>query len=201
LAASRSSYHPKTAPAAALTTSARTPAKKSIGATLLSVMKSVNHGVETFNRTMDRTYALQQATTALKADLLAERNSIETGLRLAAHAIELEERLKDPRFKKNYEHLMQAIALDEGQSHVPQDLVNNPVPTFTRTQRHHDAEIEEIIQRTLNGLKDEREAFLSAAHGRLSADPVLRRHFLKVMLEIGRDRYVAAMDPSSSWSR
>ena len=127
---------------------------------------------------------------------------IEAALKLAANAIDLEEKLKDPRFKQTYERLMQAVAsADDGKADGRSHLAKNQVPSFARTQRHSDAEIEAIIQQTMKGLKDEREAFLSAAHSRLSADPVLRRHFLKTLKEVDGVRYLPALDPASTWSR
>ncbi|HGM6770628.1 TPA: hypothetical protein ACKQAW_001176 [Stenotrophomonas maltophilia] len=137
----------------------------------------------------------------MKHRIFVERSTIESALELARSEISLEEKLKDLRFKEAYESLSEAL---EANRHEPEDAqprVETPLPTFSRSQQHPEEDFEAAIQRSFDGLREDREAFLSAIHGQLATDPVLRRHFLTSIAKLSAGHYLAALDPTSSWQR
>lgn len=169
--------------------------------TLFSVLESFNNGLAEINRNVSRASAVQSATSDLKHRIFVERSTIESALELARSEISLEEKLKDLRFKEAYESLSEAL---EANRHEPEDAqprVETPLPTFSRSQQHPEEDFEAAIQRSFDGLREDREAFLSAIHGQLATDPVLRRHFLTSIEKLSAGHYLAALDPTSSWQR
>lgn len=167
--------------------------------TLFSMLESFNNGLAEINRNVSRASAVQSATSDLKHRIFVERSAIESALDLARSAISLEEELKDPRFREAYESLSEAI---EAHRDTPEDArppLNTPLPTFSRSQQHPDEDFEAAIQRSFDGLREDREAFLSAIHGQLATDPVLRRHFLTSIEKLSAGHYLAVLDPTSSW--
>lgn len=175
--------------------------------TFSSVLKAVNNGMEEFNRTVSRASALQTATSDLKERIFAERITIENALELAKSAVELEERMKDPHFKEGYQSAYAELAAllkeergescsDKRDSESPH--THTPPPSFLRDQRHPDAEFDAAIQRSFDGLRTEREEFLTMIHGHLSGDAVLRHHFFMSLDKLNGGHYRAALDPSPS---
>ena len=163
--------------------------------TLLSVLESFNNGLATLNRNIDRASALQSATSELTRRIAVERTTIERALEQARSEISLEEELKNPRFKEAYESLTKALGahIDEAQDTEPD--AETPPPSFSRSQRHPDEEIEAAIQRSFDGLREDREAFLSVIYGKLAGDPLLRRHFFASLEQLDGSRYLSSVDP------
>ena len=169
--------------------------------TLLSMLESFNNGLAEINRNVSRASALQSATSDLKHRIFLERSAIESALELARSEISLEEELKDPRFKEAYESLSETLDANRHEPEDAQPRVATALPTFSRSQRHPDEDIDAAIQRSFDGLREDREAFLSAIHGQLATDSVLRRHFLTSIESLSAGHYLAALDPTSSWKR
>lgn len=169
--------------------------------TFFSMLESFNNGLAEINRSVARASALQSATSELKQRIFAERNTIESAFDLARSKISLEEKLKDRHFKEAYESLSGALAAHREEARDARLPVGTPLPTFSRSQRHPDEDFEATIQRSFDGLREDREAFLSAIHGQLARDPVLRHHFLTSIEKLSGRHYLAALDPTSSWKR
>lgn len=172
-------------------TSQPAPSKR----TLFSMLESFNNGLAEINRSVDRANALQSATSDLKHQIFAEKSTIESALKLARSQISLDEKLKDPRFKEAYESLSGAFTAHRDKASDAPQPAGTPLPAFTRTQRHPDEEFEAAIQRSFDGLREDREAFLSVAYGQLAGDPLLRRHFFASLEKINGNRYRASVDP------
>ena len=168
--------------------------------TLTAMLQSFNDGLSEINRNVSRASALQSATSELKHQLFVERTVIENALKMAKSAIELAKSMKNPRFKEAYEQLHAVFAEPSNKTSTEPSRIDTPLPSFQRGQRHPDDEFEAAIQQSFNGLREEREAFLSVVHGQLSSDAVLRSHFLVSLKELDGDRYRSALDPSSSWT-
>ncbi|HIE0523709.1 TPA: UvrD-helicase domain-containing protein [Stenotrophomonas maltophilia] len=167
--------------------------------TLSSILESFNNGLAEINRNVSRANAVQSATSDLKHRIFVERSTVESALELARSEISLKEKLKDPRFKEAYESLSEALEPHRNPPlYMPE---KTPLPTFSRSQRHPDEEFEAAIQRSFDGLKEDREAFLSAIHGQLASNPALRQHFLTSIEKLSGSRYLKALDPTSSWNR
>jgi DNA helicase IV len=169
--------------------------------TLFSLLESFNNGLAEINRNVSRASAVQSATSDLQHRIFAERSTIESALELARSAISLEEKLKDPRFKEAYESLSEALDANRHEPEEAQSRVETPLPTFSRSQQHSDKGIDAAIQRSFDGLREDRDAFLSAIHGQLAEDSVLRHHFLTSIEKLHGRHYLAALDPTSSWHR
>ncbi|WP_024956671.1 UvrD-helicase domain-containing protein [Stenotrophomonas maltophilia] len=169
--------------------------------TLFSLLESFNNGLAEINRNVSRASAVQSATSDLKHRIFAERSTIESALELARSAISLEEKLKDPRFKEAYESLSEALDANRHEPEEAQSWVETPLPTFSRSQQHPDEDIDAAIQRSFDGLREDRDAFLSAIHGQLAGDSVLRHHFLTSIEKLHGRHYLVALDPTSSWHR
>lgn len=172
-------------------TSQPAPSKR----TLFSILESFNNGLAEISRSVDRANALQNATSDLKHQISAEKSTIESALKLARSQISLDEKLKDPRFKEAYESLSGALTAHRDKASDPQRPAGTPLPAFTRPQRHPVEEFEVAIQRSFDGLREDREAFLSVAYGQLAGDPLLRRHFFASLEKINGNRYRASVDP------
>lgn len=183
---------PRSAPAPA----AKPAAVKGSRWSLSSVLSAVADGIEDVSRNVDRAKAIQNATSSLEQDLKAERAVIENSLKSA----EFQEQMQDnPRLRANYQELMAALA--NGSDDNDSGHICNPLPTFQRTQPHPDSDIEAAIAATFHRLREDREAFLSVVHARLDRDPKLRGHFFRALEDLNGAQYLAALDPSSSWSR
>lgn len=168
--------------------------------TLSSMFQSFNDGLAEINRNISRASALQNATSELKHQLFVERTMIENAMKAAKLAMELEENMKTPQFRQCYEELCATLTNHSDELPTEQSPVDTPLPSFHRSQRHPDDEFETTIQRSLDGLRREREEFLSVIHGLLSSDATLRRHFLVSLEQLNGDRYRLALDPSLSWT-
>ena len=141
---------------------------------------------------------MQSATSDLKHRIFAERTTIESALELARSEIALEEELKDLRFKEAYESLSEALDANRHEPEDAQPRVETPLPTFSRSQRHPDEDIDAAIQRAFDGLREDREEFLSVTHGQLASDLVLRRHFFASLGTLDGSHYRASVDPNDT---
>lgn len=168
-----------------------TPPKR----TFSSMLESFNNGLAEINRSVARASALQSATSELKQRIFAERTTIESAVDLARSEISLEEKMKDPHFKEAYESLSGALAAHREEARDARLPVETPLPTFSRSQRHPDEDFEAAIQRSFDGLREDREAFLSVTYGQLAGDPLLRRHFFASLEKLDGNRYRASVDP------
>ncbi|MNV04552.1 Helicase IV [compost metagenome] len=163
--------------------------------TLFSMLESFNNGLAEINRNVSRASAVQSATSDLKHRIFVERSTVESALELARSEISLEEELKDPRFKEAYESLSEALGENRHEPEDAQPRVETPLPTFSRSQRHPDEDIDAAIQRAFDGLREDREAFLSVTYGQLASDLVLRRHFFASLETLDGSHYRASVDP------
>ena len=172
--------------------------------TLSSMLNSFLEGLEQVNRNVSLASDRQQATSELKDQIFMERTIIESALKRAHSNIKIEELKKDPRrkelFEQSYRELMGALAESKDKTPAQPRRDETPLPSFKRSQRHQDDEVEAAIQRAFDELQAEREAFLSVIHSQLSKDATLRRHFLEVLTSHGWNRYRSALDPASSWT-
>jgi len=159
------------------------------------MLESFNNGLAEINRSVARASALQSATSELKQRIFAERTTIESAVDLARSEISLEEKMKDPHFKEAYESLSGALAAHREEARDARLPVETPLPTFSRSQRHPDEDFEAAIQRSFDGLREDREAFLSVTYGQLAGDPLLRRHFFASLEKLDGNRYRASVDP------
>jgi DNA helicase-4 len=180
---------------------APTPRPAPARRTFSSILESLNDGLNEINRNISRTSAVQSATSDLKQQLFVERTTIEKALELANSAIDFEERVKDPSFKETYEWLFAALGDDSDETVAEPSRSDTPVPSFKRSQRHSDDEFEIAIQHSFDGLREERDAFLSVIHGQLTSDALLRRHFLESLEKLDGVRYRASLDPHATWQR
>lgn len=176
----------------------KTMATTSPRPTLSSILKAVNDGITEINQNLSRVHALQEATSELKLDMHAERTVIETALSSAKLAMELEIKLQDLRFREIYEQTLNEVLVwvDAPDEQAPS--ITRTVPSFERTARHHDLDIEGAIQRKVEDFRDDREAFLSVVYAQLASDPILCGHFLKKLHELHGDHYLAGLDPKRS---
>lgn len=168
--------------------------------TLSSILQSLNNGLADINRSIARASALQAATSELKQQIFKERHTIESALDLAQSQISLDEKLKDPRFRAAYERASAALADHRQEARDAQPPSKTPPPTFTRSQKHPDVDIEAAIQRSFEALQEERDVFLHAVRLQLSGSPDLRRHFLASLEKLAGRHYLASVDPASSWN-
>ncbi len=172
------------------------------GVSSSSLLQSLTDSLEEINRHVFRASELKSATSDLKRQIFVERITIENALKMAKSAIELEEKMKDPGFKKAYEAHERMFAVSS--THLEKasgesSRLDAALPTFQRGPRHSDDECEMAIQQSFDGLREDREAFLSVIHGQLSSNAVLRRHFLLSLKKLDGRRYLPALDPKSSW--
>jgi len=175
------------------------PTKQSF--TISSVFKAINDGVTQINEYVTRAEALQKATSELEKDLQAERTVIEIALDFARSTKEMEIQKQDPRFRELYEQNFGRIGklLEDARSdREDAPRIDRPLPNFARDVRHNDPEIESAIRRKIDGLRSDREDFLSRVHVELAGDPILYRHFLKKLHDFQSDHYLAGLDPRSS---
>jgi DNA helicase IV len=166
--------------------------------TLSSFLQAINNGAAQINQHVSRAQALQQATSELELDLHAERSTIESALNEAKSAKELEVLKQDPTFRELYERSFEELSITVKTTQEDAPHSDRPLPTFSRTVRHKDPEIEDAIQRKVDGLRSDREAFLSGVHAHLADDPILYSHFLKKIHEFHGDHYLTGLDPQSS---
>ena len=169
------------------------------GFSVASFFNAVNKGLTEFNHNMDRQLALHKATSELELDVKAERYKIESALRVAESNVKLDERLKDPQFREIYQNVFSQVSaatkdVDNSRSNVP----NRAAPSFHAVYQHSDPEIQASIQRKVNEIRKDREAFLSVVHAQLSANASLRKHFLTHLHTVDGDLYLAALDPKGS---
>ncbi|WP_353614534.1 UvrD-helicase domain-containing protein [Mangrovibacter phragmitis] len=177
--------------------SSSAPVKKPGRLSFGTLMQSVMDNVENFSRTAAHLSAVQISTLDLKQNLNTERIIIEAALKGAKTTIRLEEYMKDPLFKANYQQLSNTV---DFKREVPQ-MEYYPVPKFQRAQKNSDPETEAAIQRSIDILRKERESFLTVVHDQLSADPILREYFIKKINELGGAHYLSELDPINSWSK
>lgn len=166
-----------------------------------SVFKAISDGARQFNEDVTRAAAVQKATSELENDLDAERTIIEISIDSAKRTKEVEIRKQDPRFRElneqNYERLGKLLAEARTDREDP-PRIDRPLPNFAHDVRHNDPETEAAILRKIDGLRSDREDFLSGVHVQLAGDPILYKHFVKNVREFHGDHYLAGLDPKSS---
>jgi len=168
--------------------------------TFSSVFKALNAGVTQINEHVRRAEALQKATSQMELDSHAERLVIETALSLAESTIKLEEYMQDPGFREIFEQnrtMFDVASATDGDA----ARIDRPLPIFSRTDRHMDPEIDAAIQRKVDGLRSDREYFLSVMHAKVASNAALCTHFLKELHKLHGDHYLAALDPKSLLSQ
>lgn len=174
--------------------------RASLGRRIAGGLRAVNEGVAAINHSLDRASALQRATFELELDLYAERLMLDTGLERARSAMALEEKLKDANFRKIYEQTHERLSLllvstDEARPAKP--AVDRALPSFERRDRHDDPEIDNAIQKKIEGLREGQAALLSRVRVELSADPALCAHFMKLLETRHVSHYREILDPAS----
>ncbi|WP_309243376.1 3'-5' exonuclease [Caballeronia sp. CLC5] len=166
-----------------------------------SFFKAINDGVSQLNDYVTPAQALQVSTSELEKDLFAERTIIKAAFDFAKSTKEIEIKKQDPRFRELYEQNVERLGrlLEEsGSEREESRRIERPLPSFARTERHNDPEIEAAIERKIAGMRVDREDFLSRIHAQLASDQVLLRHFLSNLHDFHGDRYLRSIDPRSS---
>lgn len=164
---------------------------------LSSAMKSINNGIADFNHNMDHHLALQRVTSELELDIQSERRALEIALQMAMSDLKLEGRLMDPRFRESYEKSYAKLSSLFGDDDKSQHIKRS-VPSFERTYHHNNSDIEVAIQRKVDMLCKDRQAFLSVIHAQLASDTILCGYFLKRLHEFHGDHYLSGLDPKAS---
>ncbi|WP_324022788.1 hypothetical protein [Aeromonas caviae] len=106
--------------------------------------------------------------------------------------------MKDPHFKMAYEHINKAVPAHHDTSQCESNRITYPVPDFHNQQWHPDPELDEIIRRTVEELREVRDAFLLVIHTQLNEDDILRFHFLKNIRKKNDVRYLTALNLSAA---
>lgn len=168
--------------------------------TLSSMFKAINDGIKHISHNVERVKAVQAATSDLQRNIDSEQVAIESALQMATMDVQLEERLKDPMFRQMYQESYEELPrIRPDFREVESAHIENPIPNFERVDRHWDPDIEDAIRRSIDELREGREAFLSVTYAQLAGDPVVRARFLKKLEELKGSRYLAGLDPTSGW--
>ncbi|WP_435997800.1 MULTISPECIES: UvrD-helicase domain-containing protein [unclassified Pseudoxanthomonas] len=171
----------------------------------LSFLYKVNQAVGEMSHSLERSVALQSATAELSRHLQAERRAIETALKSSQHALDLESQLttRGPefraRFEQSYAELLRIQASGPKASEAA--IERHPLPDFKRVGSHDHPEIQQAISAKVDGLREDRNAFLSTAHGQLARNPALLASFTATLRQINGEHYWAALDPTGTLKR
>lgn len=196
----RSTARSTTTPRRALRT-APSPQVNPPKRTFLSKLESFTHGLAEGSRKASQLSRVYAATADLKHRLSIERSMIESALKRAKMAIDVEESMKNPAHKKPYEESLAIFTIRPNSASDKPSRIKTPLPSFEREMRDSDSEIEAAIQQTFDSLREWREEFLSVVHGQLSSNATLRRHFDAALDELGGSRYRSALAPISPSTR
>lgn len=165
----------------------------------VSFLGKVNHALGEISHSFDRSLALQSATAELSRHLNAERRAIETALKSSQQALDLEKELaaRGPEFRalfeQSYAKLLGVQAAEPQAEATP--IERHPLPNFDRVGSHHHPEIQRAIAAKVEGLREDRDAFLSTAHAQLARNPALLASFGETLKQLNGEHYWATLDP------
>lgn len=171
----------------------------------LSFLDKVNQAVGEMSHSFDRSFALQSATAELSRHLQAERRAIETALKSSQQALDLENQLtaRGPefraRFEQSYAELLRVQA--PGPKAAEAAIERHPLPDFKRVGSHDHPEIQQAISAKVDGLREDRDAFLSTVHAQLARNPALLASFAETLRQLNGDHYWATLDPHGTLKR
>lgn len=171
----------------------------------VSFLGKVNHALGEISHSFDRSLALQSATAELSRHLHAERRAIETALKSSQQALELEKELatRGPEFRalfeQSYAELLGVQAAEPQAEATP--IERHALPNFDRVGSHHHPEIQRAITAKVEGLREDRVAFLSTAHAQLARNPALLASFGETLKQLNGEHYWATLDPRGTLKR
>lgn len=149
-----------------------------------SLLGAFNKTITNLNTFIERASAIQEATSRLDGDIGKEKIVIELSLATARQAIERDARfVKDPDYKKNYEHFYALLSSGPDKSSPKDDKTDSllEVPNFRLPARHVDESIADAIELRIGEMQQQREVFFTNLKQTLDPDPGLRTHFFKSM--------------------
>lgn len=171
----------------------------------VSFLGKVNHALGEISHSFDRSLALQSATAELSRHLHAERRAIETALKSSQQALDLEKELaaRGPefraRFEQSYAELLGVQSAEPQAEATP--IERHALPNFDRVGSHHHPEIQRAITAKVEGLREDRVAFLSMAHAQLARNPALLASFGETLKQLNGEHYWATLDPRGTLKR
>lgn len=194
------------------TATARTtaPSRPVLGAPTkspLPFLSKVNRALKDVSHHIDRASAMQTATAELSRLLEAERTVIEKAFELAQHHLQMEREFaaRGPeyraRFEQTYAELLGVLGGEPVPLHEPPNPERHPLPNFDRVGTHPHPDIQRAIALKVEGLREDREEFLSGVHARLAGDPSLLAQFQTSLGELNGEHYWAVLDPHASLKR
>lgn len=143
------------------------------------------------NDAVTRAKAVQDATYPLMGLVHTEKVLLKMALEHGKRMIDLDEQMKDPRFREAYEHVSKKVR--GSVDHEPVQLPDDPLPSFERHTQHPDPETEQAIRNKIDGIRESRGYFLQQTVKELNGNSALKQHFLKAMEEKGITRYLASL--------
>ncbi|MBB3277342.1 DNA helicase-4 [Pseudoxanthomonas sp. OG2] len=171
----------------------------------VSFLDKVNQVVGEISHSSNRAFLLQSATAELSRHLQAERRAIETALKSSQQALDLETQLtvRGPEFRalfeQSYAELLRVQASEP--KAVEATIERHPLPNFKRVGSHDHPEIQQAISAKVDGLRKDRDAFLSTAHAQLARNPALLASFAETLRQLNGDHYWATLDPHGTLKR
>ena len=171
----------------------------------MSFLDKFNNALGDITHNIDRSLALQSATAELLRHLSAERRAIDTALKVSQQALDLEKELaaRGPefraRFEQSYAELLGVQAAEPQAEAAP--IQRHPLPNFERVGSHHHPEIQRAIAAKVEGLREDREAFLSTAYAQLASDPALYAQFQENLAKVDGEHYWATLAPRGTLKR
>lgn len=206
---SRALARPVAQPRAVATARSITPSRPALTASKerpASFLGKVNSFLEDVNHHVARASAMQSATSELSRLLDAERVVIEKAFELAQLRLQQERdfAVRGPEYRARFEESYAELLSKLGDSVPKPDVLaleRHPLPDFNRVGSHHNPDIQRAIALKVQGLRDDREAFLSGVHAQLARDPTLLAQFQTSLGELNGDHYWTALDPHVSLKR
>lgn len=80
-------------------------------------------------------------------------------------------------------------------------MERHPLPDFEHVSGHGHPDIQRAIDLKVDGMRDDREAFLSMTHAQLMSNPALLPHFKNTLQRLNGDHYWATLDPHSTFKQ
>jgi hypothetical protein len=80
-------------------------------------------------------------------------------------------------------------------------IERHALPNFDRVGSHHHPEIQRAITAKVEGLREDRVAFLSTAHAQLARNPALLASFGETLKQLNGEHYWATLDPRGTLKR
>ena len=173
--------------------------------TSTSFLDKVNYVLGDITHNTDRAHATRNATAELSRLLHVEQTVIERALQASRQALDLEKTLAAKgseyraRLEQTYAELLGVVYTDPEAK--PPEPERHPLPDFDRVGAHDHPDIQRSIRTKVDGLREDREAFLSAVHAQLMADPALYAQFQENLLHLNGEHYWAALDPRATLGR